>query len=665
MPNQVTAHFGADATQLSAPQGAGATPIEGVKEPASQIDLRPISNLFEGIGEVFKNKAKQDAQLMENQVLSQFSSSLSSVDQSWQQHQNPTRYRAERSKIIDQFRTAHPEYTPKFIQVLNMGKEGISGEVEDQEKAQRDRRNSLLKSASDAGILPPGVGRDVEDEVIRAMQTGERMKAQQKEMRDNIEWTQKQDEATRRAAQERLKDDTKGLVTEFSGVHASAFNTSMFDLVKQVNSGKMTPEEAMYHAAGYFNKIQMELSAMSLVDPAIAAPFKDNFNRIWETYKDNFKPGADLNALKTQWEKINISSKLQIAQRDPQMIELSNLSQMLGNQPALYQSVHGTVSKYLISRGLIENGRMNPTIDSNSKTQIIGNSEFEKQAYSTVAKAVSSYKEAGTGKEKETARKEVYGQLSGLVSQYVDAYQLNKLTRDSRKKMSEFLLNKGVAQFLKENPLPLPLARGLASVVDENFKQYKNTVAEALGDVVMGPKIDDKLHGRGMSGYKAKRGASIDPLDAVDISWDNSGIKFTPTSMPADPVDRNRLISRLNEVSVALTNGVKIGAHVEGTDDYAAYFEKVKHRLFEGKFPEPKQSGSQTPVKFSQERDLPNAVSATPAEQKVGPDGNERVRMKDNILSIRNELKKAKDPAAIRVLLDELDKELEGYRNAP
>lgn len=678
MASKPTAQFGAEVTQLSAPQGAGATPLEGVKEPATQIDLSPVANLFEGVGRFVKGLAEDDAEKAKTKALSDFATKHAALNQSFEQHGNPIRYRAERSKLIDTTLSGNPALTEDISKMLNVYNKGMAGAAEDEEKAERDRRNGLLKDATNQGILPPGSSQEVQESVITAMQEGTRLKNKQSEYRENLKWAQTQDEYTRTAMERQVKEDARKTVVTYAAKHAASFNEVMYDLVKRVSSNKLAPEDAMRMGSEVYQKIQMELSAASSIDPSLAAPFKTIFDNVWEAAKPGFSQGADLKALQTQFEKMKVGTQITIANSDPDMLTLSTLSQMFGNQPQLYSSIHGSVGKFLIANGLKENGRSSPAIDSAASTPIVGNPSMEKDAYGALKRSFEAYKNV-EGKSQAVARKEVYGQMNGVISQYVDAYQLNKLTPESRKNMSDFLLDKNTAQFLKENPLPLPLARGLSSAVDDYFKQYKRTVVDALGEVLPGIRTAPKDTTKratlpdgtvvsqpsmsGLGGFRDQpRSADVDPLDAINITWENGGIKFTPTQIPVDRAEQNRLITKLNQLSVSLTNGVKIGAHVEGSDNYEAFFEKNKHRMFEGKFEAP----AQTSQKPAQAPKAPANVKRNAAEERMaqeaviessGPDANTPLRIREDIRSIRNEMRKHKPGSeAYNDLAEELDK---------
>ncbi len=124
---------------------------------------------------------------------------------------------------------------------------------------------------------------------------------------------------------------------------------------------------------------------------------------------------------------------------------------------------------------------------------------------------------------------------------------------------------------------------------------------------------------------------------------------FTPVKMPVDPEQQAMLITRLNKAADVLSNGVIIGAHVQGEENYGKYFDTVKHMMFEGKFPIP----DVPKVEKQKAPPAPPGVKRNKAEEAMykgnvelftpsPPDGNEGTRLKYDLNSLRRELKKYK-----------------------
>lgn len=355
--NSRGAEFGPQATELSAPQGAGANPVAGVETPASAIDLRPISTLAEGFGAMFKDIAKKRSEANDAQILSDFANDLGNLDQKVLQDGNSNAYMAQRSVLISKYRARAPGLTGDFQKMLNLGKEGAGGVAEDEETATRRRRQAGLDEAFKAGIPIPK-DRAAQDDVLMAMQTSNRVAAQTKEYRETAKFEQEQAGWVRAAAAEQRKEQARGLLVEYAGAHSLAFNSVLFDLVGQVNSGSLNEEDAMRLAMSHYTKIQGEIATIAIEDKEAAAPFRTMFDNIFNTAKEGFKPGVQLDNLKKEMEKLKIGSWVQTIGKNPKLLQLSTLSESFKGNPTLFASVDPVLSVALIEAGIVEDGRM-------------------------------------------------------------------------------------------------------------------------------------------------------------------------------------------------------------------------------------------------------------------------------------------------------------------
>lgn len=658
------AEFGPQATELSAPQGAGANPIQGVQTSSYTPDLAPVASLFQKGAAMYEDWQKAKAKEGDQTILSGFANEMGSAEQQYLQDQDSNKYMVKRGLIINKYRTMAPGLTTEFSKMMGLSKEGIGGMAEDEATATRKRRQSILTAATDAGIPQPR-GKEAEDAIIDAMQTSRRIKAQQKEEFETLQrgaqmsgWEREQIAADR-------KEKAASNLVLLSGKHSQAFGQQMRSLAKAVASGQMTPEDATAEADSYMNTIQMQINSIAVYDKDMAAPFKAEFDRMYSTMSPFFKKGADLEAMENQWKKLDLASKIRVLGNNAELHDLSTASQAFGNQPALYQGIHNSVSKFLLNKGAIEDGRVTPKAGADA--QIIGDTKLEPQAYGVVKGGIKNFLDGGVDpKVKKNVRNEVFGQMKGVMEQYVDKFQLGKLTPESRKNMNEFLLDKDTARFLKENPLPTDVARGLAMAAEDNFKQFEQTFNVNVGEMLKGVDIRSavqKMGGRGMGGQSQKpvRTDSVSAIDAVNISWQGDKLVFDPVSMPVDKIEQNRLLTQLNKVSDALSNGVKVAAHIQGETNYKAYFDQVKHKLFPSKFEAPVDSQDKTMKAatngdYAVESNLRNLAANTPAEQSSGRSMEPPAAV--NIKSIRQELEKATTKEQKDALWEALDYEM-------
>lgn len=672
MASPQTANFGPEATQLSAPQGAGATPVEGVRTPASGIDLSPIANLASGLDSMFTDMLKQKKETNENQVISEFVKAHEKNDQMRLQTGDRSRWMAQQQLINNQFVGQYGDMVDKFQKVVNFRKGGLVEEQETEAQSEQKRRNAVLDKVSTWANT--NVSTETQDFLIDAQRTSDRLAQQQDEIRQSEKHRASMDAAEREAYDYRAKQEGTRLVVDIAAKHEQAFSSYMFDLARQVKDGRIDEIEANRMAGQYFNNIQMTLSSASAANPQLAAPFKASFESMYNNGREFFKPGAQLKDLEDQVKKIRLQGQLKFMSRDPDIPELAAASEIFKNHPEIWLKVDPIVSKVVAAMGVKETGKTGQAVEEAASTQIVGVPKYEKPAFDALKAAIKQSVD-GAGGDRKKLNTEVYGQMKGLMGQYSDQYLLGKLSPESRKNMNEFLMDKTVAKFMRDNPVPVSVAQTLTRAVQDNFKQYKSTVTNALSDVLPGKVIDQTkratlpdgstVSSPSMSGLGSltsrPRTADVDPLDAINIGWQGDRMVFTPKNMPVDTAQQAMLVSRLNQLSNVLSNGVIIGAHIEGSTDYGAYFNKTKHLMFEGKFPvpdQPKEETKKAPAAPSgvKRNKAEEAMAADVAELSVGTgqDANTPIRIKADLDSIRKELKKhPKGSPAYNALLEE------------
>lgn len=672
MASPQTANFGPEATQLSAPQGAGANPVQGVQEPASGIDLSPISTLLQGADSMFTDMLKKKKDQGENQIINEFVTELTKNDQMRLQTGDRSKWMAQQQIIYNKYAGTHGDLVDKFQKVVNFRKGGLVEEQETEAQAEQKRRNAVLDKVS--VWADTNVSRETQDFLIDAQRAAERLQQQQQELRENESHRAKMEANEREAYDYRVKQEGTRLVVDLAAKHEQSFNAYMYDLARRVKENSISEIEANKMAGDYYNNIQMALSSASAANPQLASPFKASFESMYNNGREFFKPGAQLKDLEDQVKKIRLQGQLKFMSRDPDIPELAAASEMFKSHPDILLKLDPKIVKALGAMGVQETGATSPVIDSATKEQIVGIPQYEKPAFDALKTAIKQSVD-GTGGDRKKLNTEVYGQMKGLMGQYSDQYLLGKLTPESRKNMNEFLMDKTVAKFMRDNPIPVSVAQTLTRVVQDNFKQYKSTVTNALSDVLPGKVVDKtkratlpdgstvsspSLSGLGSLSSRP-RTADVDPLDAINISWQGDRMVFTPKTMPVDTAQQAMLVSRLNQLSNVLSNGVIIGAHIEGSTDYGAYFNKSKHIMFEGKFPvpdQPKEETKKAPAAPSgvKRNKAEEAMAADVAELNggTGQDANTPIRIKADLDSIRKELKKhPKGSPAYNALLEE------------
>lgn len=651
------AEFGPEATQLSAPQAAGANPQEGVQTSSYTPNLAPIANFASGLSDLFGKLKKDKAAEADQQSINGFSSEYAAAEQEYEQTGDANKFAVRKGQLIRKWQVQAPHLAGEYKKILGVFQEGTTGRAEEARKQKLEFEKDALMEGYKNGI--PNVPGN-EKTTIDAVLATRRYATKQKELFDTMEREAKMAGWADDEKKRRMKEESGSLLVELSGSHLVSFNANLAALAKKVAAG-MDPAEAIQQVMGQYSSIRAMIDSIAVHDSAMAEPFRRQFDQVFDAYKPYFAKGADVEGIENLWKKTQATANMNYIAKDPQLMELFTYSKAFANQPSLYTTIHPMLQKKLASMGVSEALPDNKTARGVS-SQIVGNPADEKQALKVVKGFVKNSLDGKmSGEDTKVARKEVYGQLKGMMTQYAESYQLGKLDKESRKNMNEFLLDPDVQRFIKENPLPVSVARGLAAAAEDNFKRYQRTFNEETEGLLKGADLrspSQKMSGRGMGGQNQKpiRTESVNPVDAVNITWRNNSIVFEPVSMPVDRTDQNLLITKLNNLQTVFTNGVRIAAAIQG-EEPDKFFESYKHKLFPEKFKAPVEKGLPKPEErhdYSKEANLRGIIESAPLVANGSP--------ADNVRQIREELKKQKDPVAIDALLQELEKELDKMR---
>jgi hypothetical protein len=628
------AQFGPDATRLSAPQGAGATPIAPVQRQTSGVDLSGLANVGAAIANMLGASSKQDSEAVKNGILTDLSNKVDGVSAAYKTGQiSLDQSKSQIESYYAQYKRTHPELLDEFTKLANFDKNfgsvaPISNEVQTQDTLRRDK----LKSLSDQGIYTAGLSKEAETKVIYAADESLRLQKQLTEQRAAAAERRTQTTFDQGQEDRTLKEGVTTALVEIGANNLDAFNSVAASLADDVLNGRRTGIEAQAALQKEYSRIQGTIAAASASHPELSGQFKGLFENAFNTMMPHMKEGNDVEKLKQDVERMKLTSMKSFLS-DPVLRRAATVSEVWKNYPDALVKAMPNAQAFLL-------GKAAPTEGEESLPRIVGNSALEKDTFKSLGGMVSAYNNGKIPGDKGKVKTEINNMLKGTLSEFSDQFKLNKLNPESRGRMFELISNSDIGKYIKENPLDAETKRGLDDV-------YRSAYQATLdGDL-------NKRLSQTLGGNVPRGGPPLQAKDMVDITFGPGGLVISPKG--EYKARAAEFAGELSRVAAAASKIVYIGAHLEGSTDYQAFWEANKAQLLPSmqyEMPKGKPTGSTKPTgSYTNETDLKNQVAA-PAMVPTPASESKQQKLKD----IAESLRATTDPKAVEILLQERDK---------
>lgn len=572
------ADYSENATQLSAPQGAGANVAapQGSEFHMPEI-VKDITNIF---AKGLQTNAKEEAEKRKQGVVSQFVKNEAAFNDAVTTGQMTPAQASARSKAnFNQFAAGYSEYITDFSDAAKALR-GFTeaGEVQEKIKNERDIRKADIDEARKAGFsFVPGMSPQAEDDQIQAYKTRLVSEQQMDRLYKANAEARAQGTFDQNVADKQAKDMSFRVINDIAGSNLQAFQSLTTTLAGNVKNGSMTNEGAQAALNERFSNISAAIQAAARTNPELASPYRQLFEQMNTAGMKMLQPKAsneELQKAEDELKLIQTRMKL-VAMADPAIAATVVSNQLLPNNPslALASSAEGIRAITLM--------QANP-VQGNSSTYIpfVPTSPFEADVIKNLKGGLDSLK-SGKIDNKELATVQATNGVNNMLKQ--TGQLLNQGASPTQLK--------GLAEFFSSPQYASVVTSGLidkeaASAAKKTFQMiYEPTIVKGVQQ-----KLEEFVYGQASFGQKQKDPVTIG--QAVDLEFSGSGVVFKGKNIPGmDPVERRNQQAAITDLSTAqkaINQIIHIGAHMEGSTDYRKYWDDNKHIIAPSMFPDPK-----------------------------------------------------------------------------
>ncbi len=576
------AEFGLQATQLSAPTGAGSSIIQPVEA------TKPIgSNVLDMIGTVAdifsKNSAetrKLEAQKRQNTVVQGYVRTEASINDALASGQMTPAQASARSRAnFNQHAAGYTEYIGEF-EKAGKALRGFTemGEAEEELKTEKARRESNKTLAINRGFsFYKGMSQQAEDSQIESAQSAVRAEAQL------AAHYKASSEARAQAGFDATVSDREDKRVTFETLNMVAsknvtdFQALAKDLGDQVRSGKMAPEEGQARLGERFSNINGAIASAARLNPELASSFSKVFTDINTLGIKMMDPANDVKTLQDQLNKRIVQSKL-LATDDPDILAGVVTNQLFANSPAIALSLNKVSQKTLTTLSKV------PVGTQEFVPQVIGNPESETGVLKGLKQGFKDIASGNVG-DKEIAITQSSNSVNHILIQAGAVMDQYGASPAKLKGVADFVASTEYATFLSQGKINAQAA-GAANKAFQLV--YQPTIVDGVQQ-----RLNKELP-RGLAeggGASLVKGKPTTLGEAVDIKFTGSGITFEPkikAGMSPSEIRAARVeVDGLKGSQAAVTQLIHIAAHLEGSTDYGKIWERDKHLWIPSVFPDP------------------------------------------------------------------------------
>lgn len=569
------AEFGARATELSAPQGAGASPVMSQSTGSALAPVADLANLFvKGIGSMMQNQQAAFKQTILNehsQKLQAINDAVARGDSGKDAAWAATQIR----RVNNMYGGQYPQFIEDLKKTNSFFMEGTESGVAIAEVNAADalRRKQLSDAASSGYSVFKGMSKEAEDSAIFAYQAEIRAKEQMEraikanaEFRASANFSQEQSDRF-------IKDTAKKTLMDVADAGFTAFRSFSQSLGEQVRSGKITPDAARAKLDERYDNISRTLIGVGGLNKDLVAPYTDLFGKLYATGQKLIDPNVAAEDSGASIKILDNQAAL-LARADPRNHAAIMAGQLFPNMPIANYHVSLRISDILAA---MSQGKS--THPDGSPVAILG-TESEPVVVKQLQDAIKQLN-GGVYKDKtEQARIEAGNSVDVLLREAGSVMSRDGATPKSLSGLSAFIASPEYLSLAKSGKISPEAAQVAKKTFQLNFEPAIQQGVNA--------KMKDFLYGQAVFKRGGKQAEPWELGKFVNISFVGDQLKFTiKDDAGLDPVEKQSLreaTASLRSTEATVTQVIKQAAHLEQRSDYGKFFDEVKHVWFPGQF---------------------------------------------------------------------------------
>jgi hypothetical protein len=661
------AEFGVQATQLSAPQGAGSAPLAPVQTQTTGLLENGVAQGIGNIVNIFarglNDKRKEEAEALKQSVIKGYVQKQQKINDAVRTGgMTPSEAKTRGRALFGEYAAGYSEYIGDIEGAAKALRGNTElGDVEDAVKTQQTFEQAAKNAAQAAGYsFLPGMTPEQERSQVAAHQADLKADAEFTRLTRQHQERRAQGTYDQSIADREMKDLAIKGITEVADTNFSASYDFVRSLSAGVRSGDVTGEEAQLRWDQKMRSVFAQLQAVAGTNPELAAPYRTLFNDLAIKGAQLLDPKNISQELENEVSILINKAKL-VALAEPGVREIVATSQLLGQNSQLALAASPIVTKTI--KNLITNA-----VDSGKPVPpVVGNPEVELDTFKFLKKSMSDLT-AGKFKDQKTAGTEAKNAIDNVLQQVVKGKDKRGVDAKYLKNAADFFSSAEFGKYAQSNPLDTEALMGAKKAFQ---MMYEPTILKGVNQAIQTVvKTSTGLApNRAQTGAKVTDGTSaqFDP-SKIMVVFTGAGVSFqfqNPSTNPVEARMEREVLTQLRQAQSAINQVIHIGAHMEGTTNYAKFWESQKAALLpqfftpEAKKPDDPQANDGK-LKFGKESDLRNAAAFTEDELRPDTPANVQRRKEQDIIAIKAELeRKNLSPEAKRILEAEL-KKMEG-----
>lgn len=571
---------------LSAPQGAGASPVAPVQE-----QLNPFFALAENVIDAFgKNAAadrKAQAEAAKQATLSDYSQKIGAIEDGLLSGElDPSKANLMRRKVHSQYAASYPQYIKEIKEINSSFKEGGAiGEAMEEEQAQQDLDRKIMAKAADRGlVVPKGADITVKEAVKNAQLANDRFddalkrESEVQRYRVAVKSEQREDEKIQ------ADRDLDVMLTEVGSQNLNAFNKIVEMGVRNAWEGRDI-SDIQLNLQQYLGNVRQTVNIIARNNPQKAQAFMKLFEDGAEILKN--APTAAREQTDNQLKDLINRRALLLISNDA---EAQNLA--AGNKLGIDPKVYGAAELKVVER----------VLHFAAKPTTPGSMEIASNPSSmgTAVKVFNNSYEKPTDKEGDVQK---VNTARGILRSM--ALSTNVPDMDSTKfnAATDFLTSKGFKELWDSGKIE---ASEVAGAERAYQKLYALPVSLAIQQkLTQGTYTPQARYGieqpTGRPGgpsnpmLQSPRAISPEPRpysDFVEYQMIGESLVARPKiteGHPLDVRDSQRISEDLRSTTEYLNKLVDIGTTLTRSPTKQAFWEMHKHELLPDIYPDPQR----------------------------------------------------------------------------
>ena len=574
------AEFGTQATQLSAPQGAGSAPSAAVQVQAVNTDpLATLAQGLPGIAQGVQNFFKKQAQDTEHAFVNAYTEEMNGVNTAVADGSISSNEAMARTRSINQKYLSHSQFSEAIDKQRKYLTSGTNiGVAEEAVKTDNEIRKSAKLAAQSDGIpFYAGMSRAAEDSLLDAHSTSVRSaKELERQYKANAE-ARAQGTYDRELMDAQTKEMSILKINDMAGKFLKSSREVALDLKAKVASGQKTIDQAQIDLATHFSMINYAITDAGGKNPELGASYSRIFGDLQKASEGLLDPKADAAKLQGQIDTIVKMQGLSSLQRDPVLQRSVAAAELFKGSPMALQATLGTSANVTTAVTKMITGDQNVP-------NFVGDGTSEKGVYNTLkgglADGVRNEGNAQYNLEMNRGITQALKQVGDKTS-VGDAKAMQESVR--------FFASPEFGSWASKNSVDPQVLTNATRALSLNYEKVViKGVQQQIQDAFNTPAA---LPAAGV--LKQSMGGESVAVEAIkpenlDIKFNGSGIVFDLKGVPNDPVSMRNAkmtIDALNSSQKAINELVRLGAHLEGNTNYADFWERNKQSYMPFAFP--------------------------------------------------------------------------------